>query len=292
MKLRREDPKWVISHTVELILQFPKLDELTLVIDEELEEYDYFIERICEIHTLRKLKIVLIFFNKYRNSPREHDIDKLGKIIAANPDLTHLVLHKFSGARSYSLSDVFRYVHTPLKLEHLSILSSFFEVSSAIDPHIHSLTSCNFDNSLFLAVLLAKEVFPPIMGLGGINDLTIAYLKRHPRITSLSLSHRIRQEDFSAIFEILIRHANTLTHLEIQAASLVNSLDSERNELLLLQYTNLEQLTLHPYSFWPLSEDFRIRAREVGVFREVFLCAEYFFDRRRCCPSFLASEIR
>ena len=262
MKLEREDPKWVLSHTVNLILQFPKLDELTLVIDEELEEYDYFIERICQIHQLRKLKIVLKWFGRYRYSPREDDIDKLGKIIAANPDLTHLVIDKFSCGRPHSLFHILRYVHSPLKLEHLSILSTHFEGSSATVPHIHSLTSCKFSDSQFLEALLAEEVFPPIMGLGCIDDLTITYLNRHPRITSLTL-HKIRQQDFGAVFEILVRHANTFTDLEIEATSLVDSLDNERNELLLLRCTNLEQLTLNPHSPWHVCYDFRITPREV-----------------------------
>lgn len=262
MKFDREDPKWVLSHTVNLILQFPELDELILVIDEELEEYDYLIERFCQIHKLRKLKIVLKFFGRYRYSPREDDIDKLGKIIAANPDLTHLVIDKFSGGRPLSLFHILRYVHSPLKLEHLSILSTHFEGSFAIVPHIHSLTSCNFSDSQFLVTLLAEEAFPPIIGLGSIDDLTITYLNRHPRITSLSL-HSIRQNEFGAVFEILVRHANTFTDLEIEATSLVDSLDNEQNVSLLLQCTNLEQITLSPHEPWHVCYDFRITPREV-----------------------------
>ena len=262
MKLEREDPKWVLSHTVKLILQFPKLDELTLVIDEELEEYDYFIERICQIHKLRKLKIVLKFVARYRYAPREDDIDKIGKIIAANPDLTHLVIDKFSCGRPYSLFHILRYVRSPLKLEHLSVLSPHFEGSFAIVPHIHSLTSCHFSDSQFLAALLAEEVFPPIMGLDDIDDLTITYLNRHPRITNLSF-HKVRQEEFGAVFEILVRHANTFTDLGIEATSLVDCLSNERNESLLLQCTNLEQLTFNPYPPWHPCYDFRITSREV-----------------------------
>ncbi len=201
------------------------------------------------MHKLRKLKITLHYTRKRFDTPREYEIDKLGKIIAANPDLTHLDLVHFSRAESYSLTDLFRHVPSdrPLKLEHLGI-SEVFHASFAIMPHIRSLTSCNFSDSQFLEPLLAQEVFPPIMDLGSFDDLTAAYLTRHPGLTSLTL-HNINPEDIENILRILIRHSKTLTYLKMSGSVLIQALQDEQNAPLLLQYYNLRRLVLsYPFS--------------------------------------------
>lgn len=242
------------------------------------------IECVSKLHKLRKLKITLHYTRRRFDIPREYEVDKLGKIIAANPDLTHLDLVHFSRAESYSLTDLFRHVplDRPLKLEHLGI-SEVFQTSFTIIPHIRSMTSCNFSNSQFLEPLLVSEVFPPIMDLASFDDFTVTYLTHHPGLTSLTL-HEIDPEDIGNVLRILTRHSKTLTCLGISASLLVQAFRDEQT--LLHQYYNLRLLVL----FYPFSSNIKYHFPPllVSEFEDAFFYAEHF-DRRRRYPSFLAS---
>ncbi|KAF8346544.1 hypothetical protein F5887DRAFT_959632 [Amanita rubescens] len=293
-KTRKGDPKWVLSHTVKLFLQFAELEELSLDIDQEHYEYNYLIGCVCKLHKLRKLKITLRYTLTRFEMPRENQIDKLGKIIAANPDLTHLDLAYFSSAESYSLTDLFRHVPSdrPLKLEHLGI-SDVFEPSFAFMPHIRSLTSCKFSNSQLLEPLLAQEVFPPIMDLGSFDDLTVAYLTRHPGLTSLTLRN-IDSGDTGNMLRILIRHSKTLTCLKMFGSVLVRALQDEQNAALLHQYYNLRRLVLFyhlssniSYFFPPLLEDTLFFASRLGKSLTLVFTDHAIFRecRERCVRS-------
>ena len=201
--------------------------------------------------------------------PRENQIDKLGKIIAANPDLTHLDLSYFSSAESSSLTDLFRHVPSdrPLKLEHLGI-SNVSESSFAFMPHIRSLTSCKFSKSQLLEPLLAREVFPPIMDLESFDDLTVAYLTRHPGLTSLTLRNT-DPGDIGNMLRTLIRHSKTLTCLKMFGFVLVRFLQDEQNAALLHQYYNLRRLVFF-YDFSKIGYFFPPEL--VSEFENAFLC--------------------
>ncbi|KAF8331532.1 hypothetical protein F5887DRAFT_1286896, partial [Amanita rubescens] len=251
------DPKWIMSRTTKLLQQLPRLNELFLIMDEALEELNHLVNCISKLHNLRKLG-----FNFYHDfpdrslfyTPRDPNfnfrINAVGKIIAANPNLTHLELIHSSTQlwvfQHIDLAQMLAYLpaDSPLKLEHICF-SHTFHNSAALAPYIRTLASVDLGNSSMLYHLRKQSIFPPTVTLRKINQLAIEYLDLHPQIVSLTIYSPCHESLHSAIMRILCRHSKTLTHLGIFSLTLCQCIDQTENELAFLQCANLKQLVLY-----------------------------------------------
>ncbi|KAF8632365.1 hypothetical protein AX15_001901 [Amanita polypyramis BW_CC] len=242
----KEDPNWVTSLTVKLLLGFSQLTDLFLMVDEE-QDLSFLWNCLSKLHSLRKLWIEIRYWPGKLLRPRSSQINELGKVIGGNSHLTHLGLVQGYGAGG-NLSKVFSYVPSepPLVLEHLGISDTFLD-PSAIVPHIRSLTSFSLNScwsSRFLMVLLAEKIFPPVIRTSRVDDHLIDFLSCHPRITSLSLHSVYDEFAGRAILEIMARHARTLKYFSTSPLSFCRCLERDENVFSLLQCTNLEQVVL------------------------------------------------
>ena len=257
-------PKWIISRIVKLLRQLPRLCALSLIINKSSKRFEHLIDCVAKLHNLRKLSIKFIFGRYVRTCPK---INSIVKIIAANPNLTHLELlydeafldEEFYGDSIEYLAQTLRHVPAdrPLKLEHLRISPCFYN-SAALAPHIASLTSIDIENSNILNEFLKQNIFPPTMTFRSMDQDTIDYLDRHPRIVSQTVYDCNDASICSILLGILSRHSETLTHLGFCHWMLFQCIGQTQNELALLQCTNLKQLLLvyrSPWSRWkPVSE--------------------------------------
>ena len=199
--------------------------------------YDHLVDCAAKLHNLRRLSIKL---NSLCNFEAHPEINSVAKIIAANPKLTHL---EVSYGNNQDLAETLRHLPAdpPLKLEHLG-LSQCLHSPVALAPHISSLTSIDIVNSNILDELLKQNVFPPTMTFWTMDQYTINYLNRHPRIVSLTNYSCDDASACSALSGILSRHSETLTHLGFSHWVLYNCINQTQNELEILQCTNLKQL--------------------------------------------------
>ncbi len=160
------DPKWIISRTIELLRHLPRLSGLHLIMDEALEEFNHLANCCSKLPSLRELGLRF-----YHSFPKEDFLDKLwgrnfnlprinvaGKIIAANPNSTRLEMtHSLRVVKNIDLTQMLAYVpaNYPLKLEHIYLSHSFRNLA-ALAPHIRSLTSIGLADSHILNELLRQ----------------------------------------------------------------------------------------------------------------------------------------
>ncbi|KAF8330658.1 hypothetical protein F5887DRAFT_1162863 [Amanita rubescens] len=154
-----DDPKWIMSRTIKLLQQLPRLNELFLIMDEALEELNHLVNCVSKLHNLRKLgfRFYHVFPDRsWFYAPRDPNfnfrINAVGKIIAANPNLTHLELTHSSTHlwvfQHIDLAQMLAYLPTnfPLKLEHICF-SHHFHNLAALAPYIRTLTSVDLGES-------------------------------------------------------------------------------------------------------------------------------------------------
>ena len=246
-----------MSHTIKLLQQLPRLNELFLIMDEALE-LNHLVNCVSKLHNLRKLGFR--FYHDYPvrrlfYPPRDPnfihpEVSAVGKIIAANPNLTHLEVTYSSTLmwifHHIDLAQMLAYLPAdfPLKLEHICLSHPFHNLA-ALAPYIRTLSSVDLGDSTMLNELLRRSIFPPTTTLMKIDQRAIEYLDRHPRIISLTIYSPCHESFRSAILRILCRHSQTLTHLGIFSLTLCQCIDQTENELALLQCTNLKQLVLY-----------------------------------------------
>ncbi|KAK2462662.1 hypothetical protein APHAL10511_005395 [Amanita phalloides] len=248
-RIDKSDPKWIISSTIKLLQQLPQLNELILRINEDFREMGSFTHHVSKLHNLRKLGIKFHYLRRKVNVDRDLGINRIGRIMAANPNLTHFDLAQGDNGQNIDLSSIFGHVPAdrPLKLEHIGMYGSF-EHPVAIVPHIRSLSSFHFADSEYTNVLLAEEIFPPVMSFGYVDEHTVEYLKRHPQITSLSFPDGGLEQE---IFEIMARHSETLTQFSCYASTVYWSCNHPNYQTQLLRCTNLKRLVLHDPPLFP-----------------------------------------
>lgn len=239
----KQDPKWLLSRSVKLLLRIPQLEELSLVIDERSNNLDSLAQSLSHLHALRKLELDFRFRNDKLGSPRNYEIHKFGKVIAANPSLTHLKLKNSGTGDNADLSRMFGHVPAdrPLKLEHITLSGLFFG-EEAIVPHIRSLTSFHLSNGVYLRLLLAEGIFPPVIGMDYAGPDSREYFDQHPRITSLSFVGGCQGVP---VFETIARHSASLISLTIYAWRFYDLLERIANETVLLRCTNLQELVFY-----------------------------------------------
>ena len=271
------DSKWIISRTIKLLRQLPRLSELFLVMDEALEEFDHLVNCVSKLHNLRKLgfrfyhdfperHLYYLYSDRNFNLPR---INATGKIIAANSSLTHLEMtHSQHMVKNIDLAQILAYVPVdyPLKLEHICLSHSFRNLAT-LAPHIRSLTSIGLGDSRVLNELLRHSIFPPTVTLQEIDRDAIEYLQHHPQLISLTTWHPCHESFCSTILRILSRHSKTLTNLGIFFHILYQCIDQTQNELALLQCTNLKQMVLYCYEL-----EYSIDKQMVGLARSLDSC--------------------
>jgi hypothetical protein len=234
-----------------LLQQLPRLDGLSLIINDSSKRFDHLVNCVSKLHNLRKLSFKFYHDDIDPSGSWSHTscgprINAVTKIIAANPNLTHLeVMHSpIEDDIEIDLAQMLRHVPAdrPLKLEHFH-LSHSFRNSAALAPHIRSLTSADLPDSEILEELLEQCIFPPTMTLRIIGQYTIEYLDRHPRIISLTTFYACRE--LCTFMGILSRHSDTLTHLGLSHWVFFDCIDQTQNELALLQCRNLKRLDLY-----------------------------------------------
>ena len=243
-----DPPNWIISRVVKLLQRLPRLCELTLIMNKCSKGFDYLVDCVAELHNLRSLSFKFIYAHYVdtdctRTNCTHAKMNSVARIIAANPNLKHLeVLYDDIQDLALMLKHV--PADRPLKLEHLRLSRSFCN-SAALAPHIFSLTSIDLADSNILKELLKHNIFPPAMTFWMMDQHTIQYLDRHPRIVSLTnYGYSDFKPSYPALLGILSRHSETLTHLGLCYRALFNCIDQTQNELALLQCTNLKQLAL------------------------------------------------
>lgn len=242
----------MISCLVKLLQQLPRLDGLSLIIDESLKKFNHLVGCVSKLHNLRKLSLKFYHtdsFGSWTHIACNPRINAVGKIIAANPNLTHLEVRHSSlmaDDTEIDLAQMLGHVpdDRPLKLEHLH-LSHAFRNSTALAPYIHSLTSTNLPNSNLLNELLEQRIFPPNMTLKIIGQHAMEYLDRHPQIINLTAFYASHGFSSSTFLGILSRHSDTLTHLGFSHWIFFYCIDQTPNELALLQCRNLKRLDLY-----------------------------------------------
>jgi hypothetical protein len=248
----KDDPNWTTSRTVKLLLEFPLLTELSLMIDEE-QDIAYFSYCLSKLSNLRKLKLDVRRCTGKAFRPQTLQIDEFGKVLAANPMLTHLEVFQACCARG-SFSRMFGFLppERPLALEHLGISDNFRDWE-AILPHIRPLTSIyarSCWSSTIFTLLLRERIFPPIVKVIRVDDQFIDYISCHPRIVNLSVHNTYDDVAGRILLETMARHAETLEYFSTYASSLCRCLTQIQNEFSLLQCTNLRQLVLHYDQFF------------------------------------------
>ena len=236
------------SGSVNLLLKFHQLSELVLLIDYE-QDLSHIFECFSKLHNLRKLRIEVQKWRWRLFQNRPNPVNDVGKVLAANLNLTHLELfqHAFSGV---SFSTIFGHVpaSSPLKLEHLGIcdIKSSDGDLKPITPHIRSLTSIDLGDlrdSRLIALLHSECIFPPIIQTAWIGHCMIDYLSDHPGLVGLSVRTHTSESHRERVMEIMTRHSGSLTHFSTDILNFYRSWDV-KYELLLLQCTKLEQLVL------------------------------------------------
>ena len=240
-------PKWIISRMVKLLQRLPRLCELSLVMNKRSKLFDHLVDCFAKLHNLHKLSFRFVFVGT--NSK----INSIAKIIAANPNLTHLeVIYD----DVQDLAQTFKHVPAdrPLKLEHLRLYRSFYN-AAALAPHISCLTSIDIADSELLSEFLKQNIFPPTMTFWRMDQYTLKYLDRHPRIVSLTDYGCHDASTCSTLLGILSRHSETITHLGFCHWVLFMCINQMKNELALLQCTNLKQLLLdhRPPGAWRIA---------------------------------------
>ncbi len=237
-----DHPKWIISRIVKLLQRLPRLCELTLIMNKCSKTFDHIVDCVAKLHNLRKLTFRFIYAHYVGTSFSRPKINSVGKIIAANPDLSHL---EVLCDNTRDLAQTLRHVPAdrPLKLEHFR-LSHPSRNPAAPAPHISSLTSVDLVDSGILQELLKQNIFPPTMTLWMMDQYTIKYLDRHPGIVSLTSYGGTNDSSCSTLLGILSRHSKTLTHLGFYHWTLYKGIRQTQNELALLQCKNLKQLAL------------------------------------------------
>ncbi len=259
-----------MSRTVKVLQQLPQLNELTLFMYETLEKFSHLVKCVSKLHNLRRLK-----FKFYYPRPlvgddyRSPHLNAIGKIIAANPNLTHLEVSQCQAADNLNFGRMLRYIPTdrPLKLEHISVSHSCWNLGALI-PHIRSLTSVYLPDSRVLKKLLPESIFPPTMTLRLIDEGAIEYLDRHPQIISLTFYHCLEQHGVT-ILGILSRHSETLTHFGSTVWYFIDFINRTEGELALLQCTNLKQLVIYCRNDSRLTE---VTPEMVSLARKVNRC--------------------
>ena len=257
----------------------PRLSELTLVMDEAVEEFNHLVNCCSKLHNLRKLGFRFYhYFPKqnplYMPSDRNFNLPQInaaGKVIAANPNLTHLEMtHSLGDVKNIDLAQMLAYVPAdhPLKLEHIYLSHSFHNLA-ALAPHIRSLTSIDLADSFVLNELLRQGIFPPTIILKEIDQHAINYLDHHPRIVSLMTWYPCHESFCSAILRILSRHSETISRLGIFFHILYRCIDQTQNELAFLRCTKLKQLILYCYK---LKLNSHIDKQMVGLARSLDSC--------------------
>ena len=212
---------------------------------------NHFAKCFSRLHNLRKLTIGVRGSEDervvYRRRP--NPINDIGMIIGANLNLTHLELFQSCGVRlGGNLAKIFAHVpsNSPLRLEHLG-LDIYLSNLEAIAPHARFLKSIYLipgASSQILTILHAECIFPPIIQVSYIHESLIDYLNCHPQIVGLSI-HNIYNESLGqTMLEAMVRHSESLRHFCTPSSSFLRCLKHVHNELLFLQWTNLEKLTL------------------------------------------------
>ncbi|KAF8326903.1 hypothetical protein F5887DRAFT_1013106 [Amanita rubescens] len=206
------------------------------------KKFDHLVDCVAKLHNLRKLSFKFIYAHYIGTIFSRPKIYSVAKIIAANPNLTHL---EVLCDDIKDLAQTLRHIpaNRPLKLKHLR-LSHPCRNSAALAPHISSLTSVNLADSDILKELLKQNVFPPTMTFWMMDQYTIKYLDGHPGIVSLTSYGYSDVSYCSTLLRILSRHSETLTHLGFCHWILYKCIEQTQDELELLQCTNLKQLTL------------------------------------------------
>ncbi|KAK2464941.1 hypothetical protein APHAL10511_003017 [Amanita phalloides] len=242
----RDDPNWITSRTVKLLAEFSQLTDLVLIIDEE-QDLSYIAKHLSKLRNLRKFMVDIRYWPGKLIRSRSSQINDFGKVIGANPHLTHLELLQGYGGCG-DLSKIFSYVpaERPLILEHLGISDNFSE-PAAVVPHIQSLKSLDLTSywsSRFLLVLLTRRIFPPVVKTARVDDNFLDFLSSHPRIVSLSIHSTYEEFVGKAILEIMARHSSSLTCFSTSSLSFCRCLYKIQNEFSLLKCMRLEKLVL------------------------------------------------
>ncbi len=231
---------------MKLLLEFHQLSELVLQINRQ-QNLSHIFKYCSRLRNLRKLKIRFSGWRTSYNQERPNPINDIGKVIASNPNLTHLELD-WMGTVEGSFSTIFSHVPagSPLKLEHFAISNSPSDVR-AIVPHVRSLTSIDLQSAyvpcpLLVQVLHSERIFPSTIRTSHVDDHLITYLNHHPRIVSLSIDAAFDEVVGKKILQIMALHSESLTYFRTSCSSFISCLKHVENELLLLQCTKLEQL--------------------------------------------------
>lgn len=277
---KSDDPNWITSGTVKLLLELCQLSELDLLIKWD-QDMKHIAKCFSRLHNLRKLKIHVCLWCESWNRP--HPMNDLGRIIGANLNLTHIELYQDDDGYPVAgnLSQIFGYVPSgsPLKLEHLG-LSNNLSDALAIAPHarsLRSITLCGYRSNGILPVLYAESIFPPIIEASRGDDLLISYLNHHPQIVSLSI-HCIDPEFLGqTILEIMAQHSESLKYFSTSFPCLSVSLHVQ-TEHLLLRCTKLEQLTIwYRNNYFSPTEFEELVGRQWSnvAFTEIYLLVHY-----------------
>ena len=272
-----DPPKWIISRIVKLLQRLPQLCELTLIINKCSKGFDHLVDCVAKLHNLRKLSFKFIYAHYVDINCTHAKVNSVAKIIAANPNLKHLEV-LYDDIQDLAL--MLRHIPAdrPLKLEHLRLSRSFCN-SAALVPHIFSLTSIDLADSYILKELLKHSIFPPTMTFWMMDQHTIQYLDRHPRIVSLTNYGYL---SYPTLLGILSRHSETLIHLGLCDWALFICFDETQNELALLQCTNLKQLALD-YGSIPGRRMAVSELQMVSLTRCTHLCHVLNVNRKQRC---------
>jgi hypothetical protein len=202
---------------------------------------EYMARCLAPLHRLTNLQLRIRDDEGKENSSTAK-ISGFSIVIAHNPDLTHFTFLPDSGG-SFDLAYLFCEVPSdkPLRLEHVSVNENCTNFESLL-PHIQHLSSYQFQSKKsrkndWCAALSCANVFPPTIKVWTLDDEAFTYLKRHPRIISLSIR---RSNDRSSKFkEILTKHIGTIQHLTVSNIDLTSALT-----IFKLQCASLRELVL------------------------------------------------
>ncbi|KIL71362.1 hypothetical protein M378DRAFT_213703 [Amanita muscaria Koide BX008] len=193
---------------------------------------------------------------------REGSLDWLKRIIANNPDLTHLDLYQFGihSPKLPSLSELLADVPPkhPLRLQHLRISTRFYQLTSDIVPHIRSL------NSLHL--------WFPVSGEPHSMDDAWDLLREERIYVSEILTNRITLPLLD-----YLRDFNHLTALSIyEDGDTPSELDVKDLFQILEQHT-LQRLKINPYD-WRMWFQNSTSITKFSHLRELVLCSKFRLD--------------
>ncbi|KIL64377.1 hypothetical protein M378DRAFT_163413 [Amanita muscaria Koide BX008] len=244
-----------------ILENLPSLTELELSLD---SSHDGLEQIAISLSRLRNLQKIVIHIDTTGTKSHELLLKCLKQVIAHNHNLTYLEVYLSNpyDEPQVTLPDLFNETSpdTPLKLKHLRLAPYFYQITPAMRPHMHCLTSLDICFPVYWdshpmdtiwQVLHEEGIQVSEIQTNRITDDMLHYLQHLRTLESLSvydtpmIGQERNREPGKSLFLALARHANTLRRLKLEPYNWGYWYQDPEAQAALLRCTKLEELVLH-----------------------------------------------